>query len=69
MSANKIIEQAFEIYEESERQIKQYIEFEEYITPLVRSKFNLPKFNLQYRYMVSVEVQKFIDEQEQLFYN
>lgn len=69
MSVDKIIEQAFEIYEESEKQIKQHIEFEKYITPLVRSKFNLPKFNLQYRFMVSVEVQKLIDEQEQLFYN
>ena len=69
MSANKIIELAFEIYEESERQIKQCLEFEKYITPLVRSKFNLPRFDLQYRYMVSMGIQEFINEQEQLFYN
>lgn len=67
MSTNKIIDQSFKIYEE--REIKQYFEFEKYITPLVRGKFNLPKFDIQYRYMVSVEIQKFIKEQEQLFYN
>ena len=59
-----------------EQQLKEeslhwYKDFQKFVTPLVREKFNIPKFEMQYydMGMVSKEVQAFIEKEEEKFKN
>lgn len=58
---------AYDAHKDSEKELELYIKFEAYITPLVRYRFNLPRFELKYRDMVSKDIQDFISKEEQLF--
>ena len=64
--AQNIIDLANTIYQQDQRKIKRYEKWESYIVPLVREKF-LPKFELQYRYRVSLGIQEFIAREENKF--
>lgn len=67
MSIDKILDFAYKVAEDDNKVMKEYEEFENYITPIVRERFNLPRFDLQYRFMVAKEIQSFISEEERNF--
>ena len=67
-TVKKIMDFAQLIADQDRQKIERYTKWESHIVPLVRDKFKI-KFELQYRYMVSIEVQKFIDQEEAKFLN
>lgn len=59
-----ILDIAQKVYEQDRQQMVEYDKFKDYIVPIVRERFNLPKFELEYRYMVALEIQDFINLEE-----
>ena len=58
---SEILELANKAAKESEQSIIRYKAFKEYIEPLVRDRFNLPRYEYQYTGMCSLEIQKFVE--------
>lgn len=59
-----ILDIAQKVYEQDKQQMVEYDKFKDYIVPIVRERFNLPKFEIEYRYMVALEIQDFINLEE-----
>ena len=54
-----------------EESLSWYKDFQKFVTPLVREKFNIPRFEMQYYEMgmVSKDAQVFIEKEEEKFKN
>ena len=60
----EILDIAQKVYEQDQQQMVEHNKFKDYFVPIVRERFNLPKFEIEYRYMVALEIQDFINLEE-----
>ena len=60
----EILDIAQKVYEQDQQQMVEHNKFKDYIVPIVRERFNLPKFEIEYRYMVASEIQDFTNLEE-----
>lgn len=67
MSIDNLLDFAYKVAEADNKTMREYEQFENYITPLVKERFNLRGFELQYRFYAAKEVQEFISIEEQNF--